>query len=245
MKKIAANLCAHIFMVSLIVLAFALDAHAHRVNVFAWLEGDRVVVECGFSRSQPVKNGQVTVYDNITNKELLQGRTDSRGRYVFSVPGVVRDGHGLRVEINAGQGHVSDWVMSAEELYDAAALTAGFDRAEIAARAIGQNTPARPQAPDLPMPAARSHDQVPPAATRQIRQVETAQAMPTQAATPEHVRQIVNESLDAKLSPLHQRMAAMESRGAGIVEIIGGIGWIIGLVGLWLYYRGRRKEDSN
>ena len=81
-------------MVAVLVLAGSLPAQAHRVNVFAWLEGDRVVVECAFSRSQPINNGQVTVYDNVTNRELLQGRTDATGHFSFRVPEIVREGHG-------------------------------------------------------------------------------------------------------------------------------------------------------
>lgn len=229
MKELAKNSLLYIFMVAVLVLAGSLPAQAHRVNVFAWLEGDRVVVECAFPRSQPVNKGQVTVYDNVTNKELLQGRTDAAGHFSFKVPEVVREGHGLRIEINAGQGHVSDWVMAADELYEAAALTAGLDRARIAENNIAQ----KPHAPA----AQPAHRQLPPQQAQNI--VQANMPMP---ATPDHVRQIVNEALDARLAPLHKHMAAMENRGAGIVEIFGGIGWIIGLVGLWMYYRSRRKD---
>lgn len=231
MKQFAKNSLLCIFMVAVLVLAGSLPAQAHRVNVFAWLEGDRVVVECAFSRSQPINNGQVTVYDNVTNRELLQGRTDATGHFSFRVPEIVREGHGLRIEINAGQGHVSDWVMAADELYEAAALTAGFDRAQIAENNLAE----KPGAPAV-RPA---HRQLPPQQGQNIVQPTANIPMP---ATPDHVRQIVNESLDAKLAPIHKHMAAMENRGAGIVEIFGGIGWIIGLVGLWLYFRGRRKD---
>lgn len=231
MKRFAKNSLLYIFMAAVLVLAGSLPAQAHRVNVFAWLEGDRVVVECAFSRSQPVSKGQVTVYDNVTNKELLQGRTDATGHFSFKVPEIVREGHGLRIEINAGQGHVSDWVMAADELYEAAALTAGFDRAKIAENNLAE----KPGAPAV-LPA---HRQLPPQQGQAIVQAPANMPMP---ATPEHVRQIVNESLDARLAPIHKHLAAMENRGAGIVEIFGGIGWIIGLVGLWLYYRSRRKD---
>lgn len=236
MNGFAKTSLLYIFMFGMLVLAGSIPttAEAHRVNVFAWLEGDRVVVECAFSRSQPVNKGQVTVYDNVTNRELLQGRTDAAGHFSFRVPDVVRDGHGLRIEINAGQGHASDWVMAADELYEAAALTAGFDKAQIAENNLAE----KDRRNETPVQTAH----------KQLRPRDIGQAQPQDApnmampATPEHVRQIVNESLDARLAPIHRQMAAMENRGAGIVEIFGGIGWIIGLVGLWLYYRSRRKD---
>ena len=42
-----------------LVFAGASFASAHRVNIFAFVDGDAVQVECGFNRSQKVKQGTV------------------------------------------------------------------------------------------------------------------------------------------------------------------------------------------
>ena len=42
-----------------LVFAEASFASAHRVNIFAFVDGDAVQVECGFNRSQKVKQGTV------------------------------------------------------------------------------------------------------------------------------------------------------------------------------------------
>ena len=114
-------------LLPLLLLAAALlapaPALAHRVNIFAWLEGGDVVVECGFNRSSPVKNGLITVFDAVDGKELLQGHTDDAGRFSFPVPQAAREGHGLRIRINAGEGHQNEWDMDASEFSGAGNAT--------------------------------------------------------------------------------------------------------------------------
>lgn len=59
-------------------------------------------------------------------------------------------------------------------------------------------------------------------------------------ATPADVQRIVDAALDAKLAPLKRDLAAQRNAGPGLTEIIGGIGWLLGLAGMGLYFRGRR-----
>ena len=99
----------------MLLLIFAEVAQAHRVNIFAWLEGETVRVECSFRRDSPVQQGKIIVFDAQTDTELLQGRTDKKGTFVFPVPAAVRQGHGLRIRILAGEGHQNEWHMDAAE----------------------------------------------------------------------------------------------------------------------------------
>ena len=46
------------------------SAQAHRVNIFAWTEGDQVVAECGFNGGNKVKQGQVVVFDAATGAKI-------------------------------------------------------------------------------------------------------------------------------------------------------------------------------
>ena len=62
----------------MLLLIFAEVAQAHRVNIFAWLEGETVRVECSFRRDSPVQQGKIIVFDAQTDTELLQGRTDKK-----------------------------------------------------------------------------------------------------------------------------------------------------------------------
>ena len=66
-----------------LVFAGASFASAHRVNIFAFVDGDAVQVECGFNRSQKVKQGTVEVFDATTGALLLQGTTDDKVNLFF------------------------------------------------------------------------------------------------------------------------------------------------------------------
>lgn len=57
----------------------------------------------------------------------------------------------------------------------------------------------------------------------------------------EKLRNIVSEELDKQLSPLNQRLNKLNNSGPGITEIIGGIGYIFGLMGLYLYFKKREN----
>jgi nickel transport protein len=60
----------------------------------------------------------------------------------------------------------------------------------------------------------------------------------------EEVKKIVDDSLDIKLMPVFRKLAEMEERGPSITEILGGIGYIFGLMGVAIYFktRGRRND---
>lgn len=191
-------------LAALALLAALLPApvQAHRINIFAWLEGDSVMVECGFNRSSPVRSGLITVFDGANGKELLQGHTDDKGHFSFPVPPAARAGHGLRIQIAAGEGHRNEWIMDASEFSGAEAPT-GSARDTAAPSAPAQTQAGRP-------------------------------------ATADDVRAIVNAALDAKLGPIRRDLAAQVNAGPGLRDIIGGIGWILGLAGMGLYFRGRR-----
>lgn len=199
-------------LLALLLLAPA-EALAHRLNVFAWLEGQNIMVECGFNRSSPVRGGQVIVFDAADGKELLQGRTDDQGRFVFAVPDAVRQGHGLRIEVNAGEGHVNDWTMSAVEINEAQDLSHGFKS----------------------VPAAR-------ASAAAVAAPATAAA--GQPVTAQEVRAIVAESLDAGLGPLRRELAALSSGQPTMRDVIGGLGWIMGLAGIACYFVSRRPRQK-
>ncbi|MFP4476674.1 MAG: hypothetical protein ACLFOY_14040 [Desulfatibacillaceae bacterium] len=94
----------------LLVLSSA-PVRAHRVIVFAWVEGGKVHVESSFPGGDPVVEGRVNVYDEQGNV-VVEGKTDRQGRFSFAPPKI----EDLRVEVVAGQGHMEDWTVRAGEL---------------------------------------------------------------------------------------------------------------------------------
>lgn len=59
----------------------------------------------------------------------------------------------------------------------------------------------------------------------------------------EQVKLLMEETLDSRLRPILRTLAKIqEERGPGLTEIIGGIGYIFGIMGLILYLKGRKKN---
>ena len=63
------------------------------------------------------------------------------------------------------------------------------------------------------------------------------------ALTKEKVVEIVSKLLDKKLEPVIKMLVESRQEAPSFSNIIGGIGYIIGLVGVVAYVRSRRKKD--
>ena len=50
------------------------------------------------------------------------------------------------------------------------------------------------------------------------------------------VRDFIDESLGRKLEPIFNILADSVHRGPGVSEVIGGVGYVFGLVGVALYF---------
>lgn len=78
------------------------------------------------------------------------------------------------------------------------------------------------------------------------RTATTADVPPSPSITDidaDQVREMIEEALDSRLAPISKRLARLqEDRGPGLTEIIGGIGYIFGIMGIVMYLRTRKKE---
>lgn len=231
MNRLCFSVCAALLTAALA----ASPAFAHRLNIFAWLENDTIMVDCNFGAGHPAKNADVTVYDDTTKKAIVTGKTGDNGYYSFRVPEVVRQGHGLLIDVNAGQGHRGDWTMDASELYAAASLTAGFDAAAIYG---ANNAPSRVTL--RPASGTNDHpdDHAPEATPATVAMPDTQNAVDHA----DYVRKVVREELASKLGPIHRELARQNSSEPSFGEIVGGIGWIVGIVGIILFFVSRRKS---
>ena len=192
----------------IVLLAMSPSASAHRVNIFAYVEGNQVVVECSFSKTRPVRAGQITVYAGASDQILRTGTTDDAGVFRFPVPDQAKT-TGLRLALQAGEGHANQWTMDAAEFASTPPPTPQT------APHVAQNNPPRPE--PTPMPA-------PPSGIT-AREVETI------------VSALLDAKLDAKLAPL--RRALLEDQDPRLQDILGGVGWILGIVGVAAYFRRR------
>lgn len=186
-----------ILTVSMAILLFSETAHAHKVNVFAWVEGGTVHTESKFSGGKKVKEGKIEVYNHL-NQKVLEGTTDGQGYFAFAVP---KDAQTLKVVLTAGMGHSNDWQITAEEL--------GYENID------------QPAQSAKPTPA--------PASNAQLQLDKNA------------LEQIVERAVEKKLAPLKAQLA---EQAWGLRDVVAGIGYILGLMGLASYIHHRKNQNK-
>jgi nickel transport protein len=183
---------------------------AHKVTIFAWVEGDTIHTQSKFSGGKRAKNSVVVVYDKEGN-QLLEGQTDENGEFSFKVPKKTD----LTVTLKASMGHLAEWRIPVEE------ITGVAER-----RQSGEDTPSPPAANTPSQRPAGQHAE--------------SEAW---GLSREEVQQLIDESLDRKLAPIASMLADSMDSGPTVTEVLGGIGYIFGLVGVALYFsKGQRNR---
>jgi nickel transport protein len=180
------------------------NASAHRVNIFAWVEGDTVLVECKYPDGTRVHEGVIRVLDSA-GKELLNGKTNTQGEFSFKVP----KQDDLTIVLEAGMGHRADWPLSKQDLAPA-----------------GEAPQPEPAPPSPPAPKTEA----PPSAAKEP-------APGAASPAPAGMEQAIEKALDKKLAPVLRMLAEMHEQKVRLTDVLGGIGYIIGLVGVAAYFK--------
>jgi nickel transport protein len=183
--------------IRLILLLFfillPLQAQGHKINVFAWVSGDMVTVESSFSGNRPLKKSSITVNNNQTGDQILQGEGDEKGIFSFTIPpALMQKGADLRIIVSAGDGHQAEWLLPATEY--------------VSNTIIHQ----QPQ---------------------------------KQIADSEELRRLLQEVLEQELAPIRRSIAKANDSTPGFHDIMGGIGYLLGLAGLVSWLRNRKPAS--
>lgn len=94
-------------LIPTIICAFAPLALGHKVNIFAYVEGDNIYTESYFSDGRPVQGGKIEIL-NSEGIRVLEGTTDEEGKFSAPVPMGNND---LDVVLNASMGHKSSFLL--------------------------------------------------------------------------------------------------------------------------------------
>ena len=175
--------------VALFILA--LKSYAHKVNVFAYIEGNKVHCESYYSDGSKVKEGLVEVF-NKEGKKLLDGKTDAEGNFSFVVP----EKTDLKIVVNASMGHRAETTIHETEL------------------------------PKIKKEIAKKQEEV-------------------KSISTEEIKKVVEEAIEEKLHPVYKMLAKQnEQKGISVTEVIGGIGYIIGIIGIIAFFMRKKKDDK-
>jgi len=172
---------------------------AHKVIIFAYVEGDRVYTESYFSDGKKCMNSKIEVFNNRGDK-LLEGLTNGEGEFSFEVPS--EDGD-LKIVLTASMGHQAKYSISADELRGAAGLI-----------------------------------------NEELEEPVTVVSPKTSSVDLKEIQSIIEDTLDEKLKPIMREMKEIKKSQEDKIsptEIIGGIGYIIGIFGIVAYFLSRKK----
>ncbi len=179
-------------------------AEAHRVTVFAWIEGDMVHTQSKFGGGRKAQGSPIQVYD-LQGNLLLEGLTNDQGEFSFKAPGKMD----LRIVLVAGTGHQAEWFVHAADFGDT--ITGELVSAD---------------------------------AKAQTRETIVARDAPTATSniSAAELQQVVEAAVDKKLQPVIRMLVEKNTAGPTFKDIMGGIGYIFGLVGVATYFRCRNKS---
>ena len=220
------------------LLTLSFSAAAHRVNLFAWSEGNAVQVESKFSDSTPVKGGKLTVTDTATGKVLASGKTSDTGTWRFTLPAGYRSEKGVTVAVAAGEGHAATWEMTPSDL-PKTVTAAPAPKPEPAAKPATTKAPVKAEA-KAPVKAAA------PAAKPTAQQVENATVPVEPGLTKDEITLIAQSAVEEKVAPLRQKIAELSNPNPSAKDVIGGLGWIFGIAGAAAlgYKKGKEKGEA-
>ncbi len=203
--------------------AFATPALAHRVLVFAYAEGDAIRVESKFVPDTPVRQGKILVLDAKTGQELLAGQTDDQGKFSFQIPAVAAAAKlDLKIVVDAAMGHRGEWLLKASS-YLSGAQSA---------------SPPSPTAPPAPEPPADT-GKMPGLPAK----AESSGGQGSQAANLDQqaLEAALNKALERELAPIKEMLTELTIHRTSLTDVVGGLGWIMGLFGLWAYFASKRS----
>ena len=113
--KIVVGLCLSFAVVAVLMTIGEGECLAHKINVFAIVEKDSLVVEGYFPGNVKAQNSPVEVYDS-SGAKVAQGQTDTQGVCKISLADLKPIKGDLKVAIATGDGHRAEYVVKAAEI---------------------------------------------------------------------------------------------------------------------------------
>ncbi|MDR2199599.1 MAG: hypothetical protein LBR53_09135 [Deltaproteobacteria bacterium] len=220
-KSTALPLSAFSFLLLLLILELnPAPLSAHAVYTFAYAEGDQICTMSYFSSQKDrVRNGEISMH--ASDKTLIESaRTDSEGNHCFDSPAEPGD---LYFVIEAGQGHRAEFKLPAAERPDAKPPS-GQTAAETKPRESG----------DPPSSASSS-------SSSSASPASGLAASAAAGADAQEIRTIVREEVRSQVAPLARLLTEkFNDQSPTLRDVVGGLGWILGLFGVIIIARGGR-----
>ncbi len=209
-----------LLLLAAVLLLLPHAAQAHKLSVFAWPEGGEIRGEVKFNGGRKAKNVQIAVQNAADQAVLAETVCDENGAFCFSLPEQALTAKpDLLIVANGGEGHRGEWLLAAKEY--APAVPAG---STAAAAVVSSPEPTAP--------------------TEAVTQAAQQAAAPSAGVSEQQLRRIVAEEMSRSLSPVRQSIAENLAPKPTLCDILGGIGWLVGLAGVAAWAQSRRSRHS-
>lgn len=200
-------------------------AWAHRLQVFAAANGELIEGSAYFAGGAPAAGVEVRIED--ANGGLLAELSPSAdGRFSYRARAPAKH----VVVVRGGDGHRAEWVVRAAELAPAFALTSA--EGPVAAAGLGVETRQGPRSTSTPAASALSA----PVATRPS--LDGGPSMENPSGIDPALTAAIELAVARQLRPLREELAAARAT-ASLRDLLGGIGYIVGVAGIALWWRAR------
>jgi nickel transport protein len=228
----------------LILLLFGagFPLYAHRVNLFAWIEDGRVYTESYFPDGTKVKEGKISVLDQ-GGGEILSGVTDGEGNFSFPLP----DAKTITIVLDASMGHRTTFTLE----IDSTGNEAGENPAVSAGGVEGKGLETEDDGgKDVEEKGVEGKDEEgaveegfganrqssPGSGDRRV-----SDGGEVGAVSADELGQIVREEVSRQLEPVKASLRELEKdQGVSFEEVIAGLGYIFGLLGVYMFFKSRR-----
>ncbi|MCP4341689.1 MAG: hypothetical protein GY799_23110 [Desulfobulbaceae bacterium] len=204
-----------LLFIILLIPAMCSSSLAHKIRVFAWQDGGNIITESKFSKGRPAQNVTISVFEIDTGQTLLSGTTDTQGIFSFPIPKT--ESKELKIIADGGDGHKNSWNYTLED-----------------------STPAGSSSPPPPLqPKTMATKQLPTQPTAKETAGKTLQTISTSELT-----RIIETTLDKKLAPIRKTLAENSEDSPTLKDILGGIGYILGLAGIAAYMQSLKNKKE-
>ncbi|GAB4117882.1 MAG: hypothetical protein Kow00103_14900 [Candidatus Caldatribacteriota bacterium] len=194
-----------LIIIFLTVVVIYKPVFAHKVNIFAYVEGDKIYTESYFNDGKKCINSKLEVFDQQGNK-LLEGQTDEEGTFSFEIPEEEVINTDLKIVLTASMGHRAEYIITSNELKGTR---------ELIEEKIAE-----------PISILDSED--PEASSLDLKEIKLL------------IEETLNEKLDPILSEIRE-IRKSQAEKISTTEIIGGLGYILGIFGIVAYFLSRKR----
>ena len=227
---------------------------AHKVSIFASEQNGVVDVYGYFSDGTPAKKSDVEVYDAVTGKLLLKGKTDENGLFEFKVPAGEKE---LRIVLYAGLGHKAVQTLQVNTSPQQTPSTANEsgNRSSSATPSVTNKTEIKNSGGySLKIPAGVEKVEIVFYYPGGEKTVYTFEVGGRNSQNPQKVvkttdntgGQIVKPTANEEKRELsHIRQIVNKETAFPWGKVFCGIGWILGIFGAWDLIARRLKKKTN